>query len=87
INKPYEVVGIIPIGAAYLFVNDRSLVSDYANTEGGLTSIRIAVMDNDPAQIELVSLLGTASLSASIAEMYTKFNAGKVDVSYGPAVV
>ena len=87
INRPYEVVGIIPIGAAYLFVNDRSLVSDYANTEGGLTSIRIAVMDNDPAQQEIVSMLGTPSLSSSIAEMYKKFNTGAVDVTYGPAVI
>ena len=87
INKPYEVVGIIPIGAAYLFVNDRSLVSDYADTEGGHSSIHIAVMDNDPAQLELVNLLGTPSMSSSIAEMYRKFNTGKVDVSYGPAVV
>ncbi len=87
INHPYEVVGIIPIGAAYLFVNDRSLVSDYANTEGGLTSIRIAVMDNDPAQQEIVSMLGTPSVSSSIAEMYKKFNTGAVDVTYGPAVI
>lgn len=87
INEPYEVVGIIPIGAAYLFVNDRSLVSDYADSSGDLSNIRIAVMDNDPAQIELVSLIGSASLSASIAEMYRKFNTGLVDVTYGPAVV
>jgi len=87
INAPYEVVGIIPIGAAYLFVNDRSLVSEHEDTESKLSSIRIAVMDNDPAQIELVSLLGTPSLSATIAEMYNKFNAGLVDVCYGPAVV
>lgn len=86
INLPYEVVGIIPIGAAYLFVNDRSLVNNYANVEAGDTSIRIAVMDNDPAQIELVNLLGTPSLSASIAEMYQKFNTHLVDVCYGPAV-
>jgi hypothetical protein len=86
IAEPYEVVGIIPIGAAYLFVNDRTLLSQYAEKQGD-HSIRIAVMDNDPAQIELVSLLGTPSMSASIAEMYTKFNAGLVDVSYGPAVV
>ncbi len=84
---PYEVVGIIPIGAAYLFVNDRSLVSEHANTEGGLTNIRIAVMDNDPAQQELVSLLGTPSMSSSIAAMYKKFNTGVVDVTYGPAVI
>ena len=87
INKPYEVVGIIPIGAAYLFINDRALVSAHANTEGGLNSIRIAVMNNDPAQLELVALLGTPSISPSIADMYRKFNTGVVDVSYGPAVV
>ena len=83
----YEVAGIIPIGAAYLFVNDRALLSKYAETEGVHSNIRIAVMDNDPAQFELVALLGTPSMSASIAEMYSKFNAGLVDVSYGPAVV
>ena len=86
IAEPYEVVGIIPIGAAYLFVNDRALLHKYAEMEGD-NSIRIAVMDNDPAQIELVGLLGTPSMSATIAEMYSKFNAGLVDVSYGPAVV
>jgi len=87
INEPYEVVGIIPIGAAYLFVNDRSLVGDYADKTGDLASIRIAVMDSDPAQIELVGLIGTTSVSTSIAEMYKKFNTGSVDVTYGPAVV
>lgn len=87
INETYEVVGIIPMGAAYLFVNDRSLVSDYADKVGDLASIRIAVMDSDPAQIELMGLIGTSSVSASIAEMYRKFNTGSVDVTYGPAVV
>ncbi|OQK15318.1 hypothetical protein AU255_17755 [Methyloprofundus sedimenti] len=87
INDPYEVAGIIPIGAAYLFVNNRSLVSKNEDTQGKLSGIRIAVMDNDPAQIELVSLLGTPLMSVTIAEMYKKFNAGLVDVCYGPAVV
>ncbi|WP_428357234.1 putative solute-binding protein [Methyloprofundus sp.] len=87
IHEPYEVAGIIPMGAAYLFVNDRSLLRLYADAQGSHSDIRIAVMDNDPAQTELVSLLGTPSLSSSIAEMYTKFNTGQVDVSYGPAVV
>lgn len=86
-NKPYEVVGVIPIGAAYLFINDRALLSEQADTKNEHSSIRIAVMDNDPAQVELVSSLGIPSLSSSIAEMYKKFNAGLVDVSYGPAVV
>ena len=87
INEPYEVVGIIPIGAAYLFVNDRALVLDHADTKGDLASIRIAIMDSDPAQTEMVGLVGTSSMAASIAEMYSQFNSGLVDVTYGPAVV
>lgn len=86
-NAPYEVVGIIPIGAAYLFVNDRTLVTEHQDTQTKLSKIRIAVMDNDPAQIKLVCSLGRPSMSSTIAEMYTKFNEGSVDVSYGPAVV
>lgn len=87
INGLYEVAGIIPIGAAYLFVNDRSLLNQSADVQGKHSSIHIAVMANDLAQIELVSLLGTPSLSTSIAEMYIKFNTKLVDISYGPAVV
>jgi len=86
-SEPYEVVGIIPIGAAYLFVNDRALVSEHQDTKTKLSNIRIAVMENDPAQIKLVCSLGRPSMSSTIAEMYTKFNTGLVDVSYGPAVV
>jgi len=87
INGSYEVVGIIPMGAAYLFVNDRSLVNDYADKQADLSHIRIAVMDSDPAQLELMNLLGTSSVSTSISEMYKKFNTGLVDVTYGPSVV
>ncbi len=81
------MVGVIPIGAAYCFVNDKTLVSEHSDSEGGLASIRIAVMDSDPAQLELISLIGTSSVSTSIAQMYKKFNTGLVDVTYGPAIV
>lgn len=87
INEPYEVVGVIPMGAAYLFVNDRTLLTKNEDKENDLSSVRIAVMASDPAQIELVGLIGTPSLSSSIAEMYSKFNSGLVDVTYGPAVI
>ena len=87
INGPYEVAGVIPIGAAYLFINDRTLLSSRADKPENLTKIQVAIMDNDPAQKELVGLIGTSSVGTSIAEMYTKFNAGLVDVTYGPAVV
>ncbi len=85
--KPYEVVGVIPMGATYLFVNDRSLVTSYGEIDADLTSIRVAVMDSDPAQAEMVGSIGTISVCTSIAEMYKKFNMGLVDATYGPAVV
>lgn len=87
LSKPYEVVSVIPMGATYLFINNRSLVIDHADTVGDITSIRVAVMDSDPAQTEMVGSIGTVSVCASIAEMYKKFNAGLVDATFGPAVV
>jgi len=87
ISEPYEVAGIIPIGSAFLFVNDQSLVVKHADQLGGFSKIRIAVMADDPAQIEMSGLIGTSTMGTSIAEMYSNFNAGLVDVTYGPAVV
>lgn len=43
-NDPYEVAGIMPLGAAYLYVNDRVLV-----TSGDLAGIRVASMDFRPS--------------------------------------
>ncbi len=86
-NEHYEVVGVIPMGATYLFINNRALVTNHADTESGLTNIQVSVMDNDPAQTEIVGSIGTVSMSTSIAEMYKKFNNGLVDATYGPAVV
>lgn len=87
VNEPYEVVGVIPIGSAFLFVNDRALVHEYADSLGDFSAINIAVMADDPAQIDMVGLMGTSTVVTSIAGMYSQFNAGLVDVTYGPAVV
>jgi len=81
-NDPYEVVGIFPAGAGFMFVNDRSI-----DTVGELAGKRIAILDSDPAQIEMVNFIGGSPVGASIANMYSKFNNGSVDVTYGPAVV
>ena len=82
INDPYEVAGIMPLGAAYLFVNDRALVAS-----GNLAGVRVAIMDSDPAQSEMINFVGSSSVGTSIATMYSNFNNGSVDVAYGPAVV
>ena len=81
-TDPYEVVGIFPAGAAYMFVNDRTI-----DTVGELAGKRIAVLDSDPAQVEMVTFVGASPVGTSIANMYSKFNNGSVDVTYGPAIV
>jgi len=80
--NPYEVVGIFPGGAAYMFVNDRTI-----DTVGELSGKRIAILDSDPAQVEMVSFVGASPVGTSIASMFSKFNNGSVDVTYGPAIV
>ena len=81
-SDPYEVVGIFPGGAVYLFVRDRGV-----DTVGELAGKRIAVMNSDPAQTDMVAFIGASPVGTSIANMYSKFNNGSVDVTYGPAVV
>lgn len=45
VNGRYEVVGVIPVGDAYLLVNDRSI-----NTVAKAAGKKIAVLDYDEAQ-------------------------------------
>lgn len=79
---PYEVVGFIPAGAVFMFVNDRSM-----QTVGDMSGKKMAVLENDPAQVIVVSNLGASPVASSIAGMYSKFNNGSVDITNGPALV
>lgn len=81
-SDPYEVAGVYPGGAAYMFVNDRNI-----DTVGELAGKRIAILDSDPAQVEMVMFVGASPVGTSIANMYSKFNNGSVDVTYGPGIV
>ena len=78
----YEVAGIFPGGAVYLFVNDRSI-----NNVASMSGKRIAILDYDAAQIEIVKSVGASSVGSSIANMYSKFNNGSVDIAYGPGIM
>lgn len=82
ISDGYEVAGIFPGGAAYLFVKDRAI-----DTVGELAGKRIAILDSDPAQIDMVNFVGASPVGTTIANMYSQFNNGSVDVTYGPAIV
>lgn len=80
VSGNYEVVGITPMGAAYLFVNDRSI-----NTVGKLSGKKIAVLDYDKAQAKLVQLVGAQPVASDITNFAGKFNNGSVDIIGAPA--
>ena len=79
-NKRYEIAGISPMGAAYLFVNDRNI-----NTVAKAAGKKIAVLDYDQAQKIMVQQIGAQPVSADVTNFASKFNNGQVDIIGAPA--
>lgn len=77
----YEVVGIFPLGAAYVFVRDRTI--DSIEKAAGR---KIAVLDFDKSQAKLVQQLGAQPVSSDITNFITKFNNGQVDIVAAPGI-
>jgi hypothetical protein len=76
----YEVTGIAPMGAAYLFVNDRKI-----NNVSGLSGKRIAVLDYDKAQAKMVQKVGASPVASDVTNFAGKFNNRSVDICAAPA--
>lgn len=81
VSGPYEVAGIIPLGAVYPFVDDRGI-----NTLAKAAGKKIAVFDWDRTQAKLVQSIGAQPVSADIFNFATKFNNGQVDIIAAPAI-
>lgn len=77
----YEVVGIMPAGPIYLFLNDRTV-----DSVEELSGKRIATIDYDEPSKRLVRHVGASIVPANSANFSGKFNNGSVDVAYAPAV-
>lgn len=80
ISGAYEVTGFAPMGAAYLFVNDRSI-----DTVGELSGKRISVLDFDKAQAKMVQNVGASPVASDITNFAGKFNNGSTDICPAPA--
>ncbi|MGM0577818.1 MAG: putative solute-binding protein [Myxococcota bacterium] len=76
----YEIAGIFPGGAVYLFVDDRSV-----DTAGELAGKRIATLAFDDAAKTMVRQVGASMVSADIGTFAGMFNNGSVDACYAPA--
>ncbi|RBP28343.1 hypothetical protein DET50_11272 [Marinobacter pelagius] len=76
----YEVLGIVPVGAGYLFVNDRSI-----DTAGELAGKRMATLDYQKDAIHMVNFVKATVVPSDITNFAGKFNNGSVDTAYAPA--
>ncbi|MDX1804835.1 MAG: putative solute-binding protein [Alcanivorax sp.] len=79
VSGPYEVGGIAPMGAAYLFVKDRTI-----NTVGKLSGHSIAVLEYDSAQASMASRVGMSPVMSDITNFSSRFNNGSVDICFAP---
>jgi hypothetical protein len=77
----YEVMGITPMGAAYLFVNDRTI-----NTVNRLAGKSIAVMEYDVAQAKMASQVGMSPVLSDVTNFAGRFNNGNVDICFAPVM-
>lgn len=78
----YEIVGIQPGGAVFLFTNDRNIKS-LADMAGK----KMAVLDSMPEMSQLVVDLGMTPVSSTLTNVFQKFNNGAIDITGGPAIV
>lgn len=82
VNKDYEIVSIIPVGAAYIMVNDRKI-----NSLAKAAGKKIAVLDFDKSQARMVQQIGAQPVSVDFTTLSGKFNNGQVDIMAGPALL
>lgn len=81
-NGEFEVVGIQPAGAVFIFSNDRNIkgLSDLAGK-------KMAVLDSMPEMRQLVVDLGMTPVSSTLTNIFQKFNNKAIDITGGPAIV
>ncbi|MDX1693012.1 MAG: putative solute-binding protein [Ketobacteraceae bacterium] len=79
VSGDFEVAGIAPGGAAYVFVRDRAI-----NSIAKASGKKVAVMDYDKYQQQLVATIGATPVPVNVTTAGGKFNNGNVDVLPAP---
>lgn len=81
ITGRYQVAGVVPIGALFVMVNDRSI-----NSIEKAAGKRVAVLDWDTSQAKMISALGARPVLSDITNYGGKFNNGQADIIAAPAM-
>lgn len=79
-GKKYEIVGISPVGSAYIFVRDKSI-----NSIEKAAGKKFAVLSYDSAQKIMVQRVGAQAVPSDVSNFVAKFNNGQVDMVGSPA--
>lgn len=77
----YEVIGISPIGAIFLFVKDKNI-----SVPSDLAGKKVTVLDNAPETAYLAKKIGLTPVSSSIMNALQKFNNHAVDITGAPGL-
>jgi hypothetical protein len=75
------VVGVVPIGAVYVMVNDRNI-----NSLEKAAGKRVVVMDWDKSESQMISAIGAQPIPADLTNFAAKFNNGQADIIIAPAM-
>lgn len=78
----FEIAGIQPTGAIFLFVRDR-----YLRGLSDLAGRKIGVLDTMPEMRQMVVDMGMTPVSSTVTNIFQKFNNGVIDITGGPAIV
>jgi len=81
VSDGYEVAGVLPIGQAYIIVNDRQL-----NSLAHFLGKRFGSLDYDKAQAEIVTKVGGKSVPVELSNTVSKFSSNQVDAIILPAM-
>lgn len=79
-SNGYTVVGIFPLGAGYLFVDNKNI-----NSAAKLAGKRIATLSYQKDAIHMVKYVNATVVPSDITNFGSKFNNGQVDACYAPA--
>lgn len=80
-DNGYAVAGIVPLGAAYLFIRDRRI-----NSVGKVAGRKLAVLEHDRSQLRMAERIGAQAVASDVTNFAGKFNNGSVDIVAAPAM-
>ncbi len=80
-NGKFAIMGIFPLGAGYLFTNDREV-----DTVGEMAGRRVTALSHHKDAIHMLTKVGATVVPSDITDFGGKFNNGFADTTYSPAL-